>query len=137
MYPGTFPGSWVATSSTFIGPGMAALPSLARSSVVSLLDLSGLSDSDSDVGGGNEESPVVMELGSGGAWQEKSREEGPYLSREEESVQTSTSLDMLQSPRLEIKRKLYNIFHGAMQYARNKGDMDLHRMISGSPRASS
>jgi hypothetical protein len=102
-----------------------------------LLDLSGLSDDDSDVGGGNEVSPVVMELGSGGAWQEKSREEGPYLSREEESVQTSTSLDMLQSPRLEIKRKLYNIFHGAMQYARNKGDMDLHRMISGSPRASS
>ena len=102
-----------------------------------LLDLSGLSDSDSDVGGGNEESPVVMELGSGGAWQEKSREEGPYLSRDDESVQTSTSLDIIHSPRLEIKRQLYNIFHDVMQHARNKGDMDLHRMISGSPRASS
>jgi hypothetical protein len=102
-----------------------------------LLDLSGLSDDDSDVGGGNEVSPVVMELGSGGAWQEKSREEGPYLSRDDESVQTSTSLDIIHSPRLEIKRQLYNIFHDAMQHARNKGDMDLHRMISGSPRASS
>ena len=108
-----------------------------RSTHPLLLRLSGPSDSDSDVGGGNEESPVVMELGIGGAWQEKSREEGPYLSRVEESVQTSTSPGLLHSPRLEIKRQLYNMFHDTMQYARNKGDMELHRMISGSPRASS
>lgn len=104
-----------------------------------LIDLSGLGDSDSDVGGGNEVSPVVMELGCGGMWQEKSREEDPYLCREEEeesahredeSAHASTCHEIIQSPKLEIKRQLYNTFHGTMQYARNKGDIDLHRMIS-------
>jgi len=96
-----------------------------------LIDLSVLSDNVSDLGGGNEVSPVVLELGSGGEWQEKSREEDPYLSRG-----GAQDVD-IQSPALEIKRLLYNIFHDAMQYARNKGDIDLHRMISGSLSASS
>ena len=35
-----------------------------------------------------------------------------------------------QSPKLEIKRRIYTIIHDAMQYARTKGDIELHRMIN-------